>query len=146
MHNCVKPAVLEAGCSVQQWKKSSLSLRQDVWQHDVVDGVHCLIMHSYNLRFRINALPTWLTGVKYDAEKEEKYLQDNKQKELARIEEALQKAAEKGTELMMQISIGIWGLKLCCERKVLVSHWLNKFCFFRHLANLTTMLWKIFLL
>ncbi|KFP74234.1 Vacuolar protein sorting-associated protein 13C, partial [Acanthisitta chloris] len=36
------------------------------------------------------------TSVKYDAEKEEKYLQDNKQKELARIEEALQKAAEKG--------------------------------------------------
>uniref|UniRef100_A0A674H404 Vacuolar protein sorting 13 homolog C n=1 Tax=Taeniopygia guttata TaxID=59729 RepID=A0A674H404_TAEGU len=35
-------------------------------------------------------------SVKYDAEKEEKYLQDNKQKELARIEEALQKAAEKG--------------------------------------------------
>ncbi|KFP20127.1 Vacuolar protein sorting-associated protein 13C, partial [Egretta garzetta] len=37
------------------------------------------------------------TSIKYDAEKEEKYLQDNKQKELARIEEALQKAAEKGT-------------------------------------------------
>ncbi|XP_062482305.1 intermembrane lipid transfer protein VPS13C isoform X1 [Pezoporus occidentalis] len=36
-------------------------------------------------------------SIKYDAEKEEKYLQDNKQKELARIEEALQKAAEKGT-------------------------------------------------
>ncbi|XP_069723155.1 intermembrane lipid transfer protein VPS13C isoform X2 [Phaenicophaeus curvirostris] len=34
-------------------------------------------------------------SIKYDAEKEEKYLQDNKQKELARIEEALQKAAEK---------------------------------------------------
>uniref|UniRef100_K7FJM8 Vacuolar protein sorting 13 homolog C n=1 Tax=Pelodiscus sinensis TaxID=13735 RepID=K7FJM8_PELSI len=35
------------------------------------------------------------TSIKYDAEKEEKYLQDNKQKELSRIEEALQKAAEK---------------------------------------------------
>uniref|UniRef100_A0A669P4S7 Vacuolar protein sorting 13 homolog C n=1 Tax=Phasianus colchicus TaxID=9054 RepID=A0A669P4S7_PHACC len=35
-------------------------------------------------------------SIKYDAEKEEKYLQDNKQKELTRIEEALQKAAEKG--------------------------------------------------
>uniref|UniRef100_A0A803YCW4 Chorein N-terminal domain-containing protein n=1 Tax=Meleagris gallopavo TaxID=9103 RepID=A0A803YCW4_MELGA len=35
-------------------------------------------------------------SIKYDAEKEDKYLQDNKQKELARIEEALQKAAEKG--------------------------------------------------
>uniref|UniRef100_A0A803XT70 Vacuolar protein sorting 13 homolog C n=1 Tax=Meleagris gallopavo TaxID=9103 RepID=A0A803XT70_MELGA len=34
-------------------------------------------------------------SIKYDAEKEDKYLQDNKQKELARIEEALQKAAEK---------------------------------------------------
>ncbi|XP_051484024.1 intermembrane lipid transfer protein VPS13C isoform X2 [Apus apus] len=36
-------------------------------------------------------------SIKYDEEKEEKYLQDNKQKELARIEEALQKVAEKGT-------------------------------------------------
>ncbi|XP_053128095.1 intermembrane lipid transfer protein VPS13C isoform X2 [Hemicordylus capensis] len=35
-------------------------------------------------------------SIKYDAEKEEKYLQDNKQKELSRIEEALQKASEKG--------------------------------------------------
>jgi len=34
-------------------------------------------------------------------------LQDNKQKELARIEEALKKAAEKGTKLM-QTSDGIW--------------------------------------
>uniref|UniRef100_A0A803T771 Vacuolar protein sorting 13 homolog C n=1 Tax=Anolis carolinensis TaxID=28377 RepID=A0A803T771_ANOCA len=34
-------------------------------------------------------------SIKYDAEKEEKYLQDNKQKELARIEDALRKAAEK---------------------------------------------------
>ncbi|CAO2634463.1 Intermembrane lipid transfer protein VPS13C [Lemmus lemmus] len=36
-------------------------------------------------------------SIKYDAEKEEKSLQDIKQKELSRIEEALQKAAEKGT-------------------------------------------------
>lgn len=69
--------------------------------------MHCLIMHLYNLKFRIKAVPTWLIGIKYDAEKEEKYLQDNKQKELARIEEALQKAAEKGTGLIIQISIGI---------------------------------------
>ncbi|KAM6426345.1 intermembrane lipid transfer protein VPS13C [Liasis olivaceus] len=34
-------------------------------------------------------------SIKYDAEKEEKYLQDNKQKELSRIEEALRKSAEK---------------------------------------------------
>ncbi|XP_063099462.1 intermembrane lipid transfer protein VPS13C isoform X5 [Cavia porcellus] len=36
-------------------------------------------------------------SIKYDSEKEEKSLQDVKQKELSRIEEALQKAAEKGT-------------------------------------------------
>ncbi|XP_057624264.1 intermembrane lipid transfer protein VPS13C isoform X2 [Chionomys nivalis] len=35
-------------------------------------------------------------SIKYDAEKEEKSLQDIKQKELSRIEETLQKAAEKG--------------------------------------------------
>lgn len=69
--------------------------------------MHFLIMHLCNLKFRIKAVTTWLTGIKYDAEKEEKYLQDNKQKELARIEEALQKAAEKGTELLTQISTGI---------------------------------------
>ncbi|KAL8196982.1 UNVERIFIED_CONTAM: Vacuolar protein sorting-associated protein 13C, partial [Gekko kuhli] len=34
-------------------------------------------------------------SIKYDAEKEEKYLQASKQKDLARIEEALQKASEK---------------------------------------------------
>uniref|UniRef100_A0A663E2D0 Vacuolar protein sorting 13 homolog C n=1 Tax=Aquila chrysaetos chrysaetos TaxID=223781 RepID=A0A663E2D0_AQUCH len=56
-------------------------------------------------------------SIKYDAEKEEKYLQDNKQKELARIEEALQKAAEKGTVLIIQISIGISGFRLCYETK-----------------------------
>ncbi|KAM4675969.1 intermembrane lipid transfer protein VPS13C [Discoglossus pictus] len=35
-------------------------------------------------------------SIKYDAEKEEKHLQEAKQRELQRIEEALQKAAEKG--------------------------------------------------
>ncbi|XP_048376856.1 intermembrane lipid transfer protein VPS13C isoform X5 [Stegostoma tigrinum] len=35
-------------------------------------------------------------SIQYDAEKEEKQLQENKQKELVRIEEALQKAAMKG--------------------------------------------------
>lgn len=39
---------------------------------------------------------TIFLGIKYDAEKEEKSLQDIKQRELSRIEEALQKAAEKG--------------------------------------------------
>ncbi|XP_041074256.1 vacuolar protein sorting-associated protein 13C-like [Polyodon spathula] len=37
-------------------------------------------------------------GIKYDAAKEEKYLQEAKQKELLRIEEALQMAAERGTQ------------------------------------------------
>eukprot|EP00062_Callorhinchus_milii_P002445 gi/632938634/ref/XP_007905785.1/ PREDICTED: vacuolar protein sorting-associated protein 13C [Callorhinchus milii] len=36
-------------------------------------------------------------SIQYDAEKEEKQFQENKQKELLRIEDALQKAAEKGT-------------------------------------------------
>ncbi|EPY81741.1 hypothetical protein CB1_000715056 [Camelus ferus] len=40
-------------------------------------------------------------GIKYDAEKEEKSLQDIKQKELSRIEEALQKAAEKAIDDLM---------------------------------------------
>ncbi|XP_078056333.1 intermembrane lipid transfer protein VPS13C isoform X4 [Mustelus asterias] len=35
-------------------------------------------------------------SIQYDAEKEEKQLQENKQKELLRIEDALQKAAKKG--------------------------------------------------
>jgi vacuolar protein sorting-associated protein 13A/C len=42
-----------------------------------------------------------LLGIKYDAEKEEKSLQDIKQKELCRIEEALQKAAEKGKLILL---------------------------------------------
>lgn len=69
----------------------------------------CILLDCAFTYFEIqgNAVPTWLTGIKYDAEKEEKYLQDNKQKELARIEEALKKAAEKGTKLM-QTSDGIW--------------------------------------
>ena len=52
--------------------------------------------------FIIAFLDVWINyiyilGIKYDAEKEEKSLQDIKQRELSRIEEALQKAAEKGT-------------------------------------------------
>lgn len=43
---------------------------------------------------------TIFLGIKYDAaEKEEKSLQDIKQRELSRIEEALQKAAEKGNNM-----------------------------------------------
>ena len=35
-------------------------------------------------------------GIKYDAEKEEKQLQEARQRELQRIEETKQKAAEQG--------------------------------------------------
>lgn len=67
------------------------------------------MLHTHNYEadwtFLIYLLTTFLylwincilLGIKYDAEKEEKSLQDIKQKELSRIEEALQKAAEKGT-------------------------------------------------
>lgn len=51
---------------------------------------------------------TWLflnvfysQGIKYDADKEERNLQEAKQRELLRIEEALQKAAEKGRWLLL---------------------------------------------
>lgn len=37
-----------------------------------------------------------MAGIKYDAAKEDKYLQEAKQKELLRIEEALQMAAARG--------------------------------------------------
>ncbi|XP_041037246.1 vacuolar protein sorting-associated protein 13C isoform X4 [Carcharodon carcharias] len=44
----------------------------------------------------LNLLVVPEASIKYDAEKEEKQLQENKQKELLRIEDALQKAAKKG--------------------------------------------------
>ncbi|XP_062927043.1 intermembrane lipid transfer protein VPS13C isoform X1 [Mobula hypostoma] len=47
-----------------------------------LDGLHLLIVPE--------------GSIQYDAEKEEKQLQENKQKELLRIEEALEKAARKG--------------------------------------------------
>jgi vacuolar protein sorting-associated protein 13A/C len=37
-----------------------------------------------------------VSGIKYDAEKEEKQLQEARQRELQRIEETKQKAAEQG--------------------------------------------------
>ncbi|XP_060115875.1 intermembrane lipid transfer protein VPS13C isoform X1 [Heteronotia binoei] len=43
----------------------------------------------------LNLLVVPGASIKYDAEKEEKYLQANKQRDLSRIEDALQKAAEK---------------------------------------------------
>nr|XP_008538119.1 PREDICTED: vacuolar protein sorting-associated protein 13C-like [Equus przewalskii] len=46
-------------------------------------------------------------SIKYDAEKEEKSLQDIKQKELSRIEEALQKAAEKVHNSLHQCEITV---------------------------------------
>uniref|UniRef100_A0A8C3EP99 Vacuolar protein sorting 13 homolog C n=1 Tax=Corvus moneduloides TaxID=1196302 RepID=A0A8C3EP99_CORMO len=75
-------------------------------------------------------------SVKYDAEKEEKYLQDNKQKELARIEEALQKAAEKdkpkeekkdtfleklATQVIKNVQVKITGIHVKYEDDV--SNW-----------------------
>lgn len=39
---------------------------------------------------------SFLTAIKYDAAKEERYMQEAKQKELQRIEEALQMAARRG--------------------------------------------------
>ncbi|XP_051898323.1 intermembrane lipid transfer protein VPS13C isoform X1 [Pristis pectinata] len=47
-----------------------------------LDGLHLLVVPE--------------GSIQYDAEKEEKQLQENKQKELLRIEEALEKAARKG--------------------------------------------------
>uniref|UniRef100_A0A8C3KV56 Vacuolar protein sorting 13 homolog C n=1 Tax=Chrysolophus pictus TaxID=9089 RepID=A0A8C3KV56_CHRPC len=77
-------------------------------------------------------------SIKYDAEKEEKYLQDNKQKELARIEEALQKAAEKdkpkeekkdtfleklATQVIKNVQVKITGIHIKYEDDVML-------CFF----------------
>ena len=39
-------------------------------------------------------------GIKYDAEKEEKQLQEARQRELQRIEETKQKAAEQGQRVI----------------------------------------------
>lgn len=57
----------------------------------------CLFVYEFHLF--LCELTVFL-GIKYDAEKEEKSLQDVKQKELSRIEEALQKAAEKGKKFV----------------------------------------------
>uniref|UniRef100_A0A8B9DN47 Vacuolar protein sorting 13 homolog C n=1 Tax=Anser cygnoides TaxID=8845 RepID=A0A8B9DN47_ANSCY len=76
-------------------------------------------------------------SIKYDAEKEEKYLQDNKQKELARIEEALQKAAEKdkpkeekkdtfleklATQVIKNVQVKITGIHVKYEDDVSIWH------------------------
>lgn len=45
------------------------------------------------------------SGIKYDAEKEERQLQEARQRELQRIEETKQKAAEKGVR-RFQVSCG----------------------------------------
>lgn len=44
----------------------------------------------------VNCLWVCFEAIKYDAAKEERYLQEAKQKELQRIEEALQLAARRG--------------------------------------------------
>uniref|UniRef100_A0A8C0VLI3 Vacuolar protein sorting 13 homolog C n=1 Tax=Cyanistes caeruleus TaxID=156563 RepID=A0A8C0VLI3_CYACU len=79
-------------------------------------------------------------SVKYDAEKEEKYLQDNKQKELARIEEALRKAAEKdkpkeekkdtfleklATQVIKNVQVKITGIHVKYEDDVTQMHKIN---------------------
>uniref|UniRef100_A0A674KAL2 Vacuolar protein sorting 13 homolog C n=1 Tax=Terrapene triunguis TaxID=2587831 RepID=A0A674KAL2_9SAUR len=81
-------------------------------------------------------------SIKYDVEKEEKYLQDNKQKELSRIEEALQKSAEKdkpkaekkdtfleklATQVIKNVQVKITGIHVKYEDDVSV---LNFFFFF----------------
>ncbi|XP_074863378.1 intermembrane lipid transfer protein VPS13C isoform X3 [Carettochelys insculpta] len=77
------------------------------------------------------------TSIKYDGEKEEKYLQDNKQKELSRIEEALQKAAEKdkskeekkdtfleklATQVIKNVQVKITGIHLRYEDDITDPH------------------------
>uniref|UniRef100_A0A8C3HY10 Vacuolar protein sorting 13 homolog C n=1 Tax=Chrysemys picta bellii TaxID=8478 RepID=A0A8C3HY10_CHRPI len=74
-------------------------------------------------------------SIKYDAEKEEKYLQDNKQKELSRIEEALQKSAEKdkpkaekkdtfleklATQVIKNVQVKIMGIHVKYEDDVIL--------------------------
>ncbi|OXB82051.1 UNVERIFIED_CONTAM: hypothetical protein H355_004134 [Colinus virginianus] len=77
-------------------------------------------------------------SIKYDAEKEEKYLQDNKQKELTRIEEALQKAAEKdkpkeekkdtfleklATQVIKNVQVKITGIHIKYEDDTTNENW-----------------------
>uniref|UniRef100_A0A5F8H0V3 Vacuolar protein sorting 13 homolog C n=1 Tax=Monodelphis domestica TaxID=13616 RepID=A0A5F8H0V3_MONDO len=50
-------------------------------------------------------------SIKYDAGKEEKYLQEIKQRDLSRIEDALQKAAEKGICGIMSLLMNLEGRK-----------------------------------
>uniref|UniRef100_A0A8C3T6F5 Vacuolar protein sorting 13 homolog C n=1 Tax=Chelydra serpentina TaxID=8475 RepID=A0A8C3T6F5_CHESE len=81
-------------------------------------------------------------SIKYDVEKEEKYLQDNKQKELSRIEEALQKSAEKdkpkaekkdtfleklATQVIKNVQVKITGIHVKYEDDVSVLN--SFFCF-----------------
>uniref|UniRef100_A0A8C0IQX2 Chorein N-terminal domain-containing protein n=1 Tax=Chelonoidis abingdonii TaxID=106734 RepID=A0A8C0IQX2_CHEAB len=81
-------------------------------------------------------------SIKYDVEKEEKYLQDNKQKELSRIEEALQKSAEKdkpkaekkdtfleklATQVIKNVQVKITGIHVRYEDDVSVLNYI--FCF-----------------
>lgn len=52
---------------------------------------------NYNI-ILILLLAPLLSGIKYDAEKEEKQLQEARQRELQRIEETKLKAAEQGQD------------------------------------------------
>ncbi|EMP30306.1 Vacuolar protein sorting-associated protein 13C [Chelonia mydas] len=77
-------------------------------------------------------------SIKYDVEKEEKYLQDNKQKELSRIEEALQKSAEKdkpkaekkdtfleklATQVIKNVQVKITGIHVKYEDDTANENW-----------------------
>uniref|UniRef100_A0A452VIX7 Vacuolar protein sorting 13 homolog C n=1 Tax=Ursus maritimus TaxID=29073 RepID=A0A452VIX7_URSMA len=73
-------------------------------------------------------------SIKYDAEKEEKSLQDIKQKELSRIEEALQKAAEKeakkdtfleklATQVIKNVQVKITDIHIKYEDDTANEHW-----------------------
>uniref|UniRef100_A0A8D0HE95 Vacuolar protein sorting 13 homolog C n=1 Tax=Sphenodon punctatus TaxID=8508 RepID=A0A8D0HE95_SPHPU len=77
-------------------------------------------------------------SIQYDAEKEENYLQDNKKKELSRIEEALQKSAEKdkpkeekkdtfleklATQVIKNVQVKITGIHVKYEDDVTNENW-----------------------
>uniref|UniRef100_A0A8D2LL52 Vacuolar protein sorting 13 homolog C n=1 Tax=Varanus komodoensis TaxID=61221 RepID=A0A8D2LL52_VARKO len=85
-------------------------------------------------------------SIKYDAEKEEKYLQDKKQKELSRIEEALQKAAQKdkskeekkdtfleklATQIIKNVQVKITGIHIKYEDDVSTANEMFLFQFLR---------------
>lgn len=63
--------------------------------------------------FNSNFFATLFPGIKYDAEKEEKQLQEARQRELQRIEETKLKAAEQG----WASALSLRRLCMCCPKK-----------------------------